>query len=189
MDTLTLDDPKLLLIDDDNAFRGRLALTLERRGFQVSAVASLGEARDHLTTNAPAYAVVDMKLGDGNGLEFVPSLRAAREDMRVVILTGFGNIATAVAAIKTGAVDYLAKPADPEDIIKALIADGDRNRPPPENAPPHPAAHPRKTLPEVGQPGGAGTSCESNPLICCGYPANINHTLECGLPIAFVACR
>jgi two-component system, response regulator RegA len=132
MDTLTLDDPKLLLIDDDNAFRGRLALTLERRGFQVSAVASLGEARDHLTTNAPAYAVVDMKLGDGNGLEFVPSLRAAREDMRVVILTGFGNIATAVAAIKTGAVDYLAKPADPEDIIKALIAEGDRKPAPPE---------------------------------------------------------
>jgi two-component system, response regulator RegA len=132
MDTLTLDDPKLLLIDDDAAFRGRLALTLERRGFQVSAVASLGEARDHLTTNAPAYAVVDMKLGDGNGLEFVPSLRAAREDMRVVILTGFGNIATAVAAIKTGAVDYLAKPADPEDIIKALIADGDRKPAPPE---------------------------------------------------------
>jgi two-component system, response regulator RegA len=132
MDTLTLDDPKLLLIDDDAAFRGRLALTLERRGFQVSAVASLGEARDHLTTNAPAYAVVDMKLGDGNGLEFVPSLRAAREDMRVVILTGFGNIATAVAAIKTGAVDYLAKPADPEDIIKALIADSDRKPAPPE---------------------------------------------------------
>ncbi len=132
MDTLTLDDPKLLLIDDDAAFRGRLALTLERRGFHVSAMASLAEARDHLKNNAPAYAVVDMKLGDGNGLEFVPSLRAARADMRVVILTGFGNIATAVAAIKTGAVDYLAKPADPEDIIKALIADSDSKPAPPE---------------------------------------------------------
>jgi two-component system response regulator RegA len=132
MDTLTLDDPNLLLIDDDAAFRGRLALTLDRRGFQVSAAASLEEAREHLKSNAPAYAVVDMKLGDGNGLEFVPTLRAAREDMRVVILTGFGNIATAVAAIKTGAVDYIAKPADPEDIIKALIADSDRKPAPPE---------------------------------------------------------
>lgn len=132
MDILTLDDPRLLLIDDDAAFRGRLALTLERRGFQVSAVTSLAEARHHLKDHAPAFAVVDMKLADGNGLEFVPSLRAAREDMRIVILTGFGNIATAVAAIKTGAVDYLAKPADPEDIIKALIADSDSKPAPPE---------------------------------------------------------
>jgi two-component system, response regulator RegA len=133
MNMLTLEDPSLLLVDDDAAFRGRLALTLERRGFQVTPATSIADARDHLQTKAPAFAVVDMKLGDGNGLDFVPMLRTARADMRVVILTGFGNIATAVAAIKTGAVDYLSKPADPEDIIKALIADaGDRPAPPEE---------------------------------------------------------
>jgi two-component system, response regulator RegA len=132
METLTLDDPTLLLVDDDAAFRGRLALTLERRGFQVTPAVSIADARAHLKTRAPAYAIVDMKLGDGNGLEFVPALRAARPDMRVVILTGFGNIATAVAAIKTGAVDYLAKPADPEDIIRALIADAAHPPAPPE---------------------------------------------------------
>jgi two-component system, response regulator RegA len=124
MEMLTLDDPSLLLVDDDAAFRTRLALTLERRGFKVTPAASIAEARMSLKNLIPAFAVVDMKLGDGNGLDFVPDLRAARADMRVVILTGFGNIATAVAAIKTGAVDYLAKPADPEDIIRALIADG-----------------------------------------------------------------
>ncbi len=132
METLTLDDPSLLLIDDDVSFRGRLALMLERRGFAVTAASSLSEAQAHLKEHAPAYAVVDMKLGDGNGLEFVPSLRQVRADMRIVILTGFGNIATAVAAIKTGAVDYLAKPADPEDIIKALIAGSDSKPAPPE---------------------------------------------------------
>jgi two-component system, response regulator RegA len=132
-DMLVLEDPSLLLVDDDTAFRTRLALTLERRGFKVSAVASLAEARMSLAQTASAFAVVDMKLGDGSGLDLVPDLRAKRPDMRVIILTGFGNLATAVAAIKTGAVDYLAKPAEPEDIIRALVGGEEaKNIPAPE---------------------------------------------------------
>jgi two-component system, response regulator RegA len=130
---LSLTDPTLLLVDDDTAFRTRLALTLERRGFKVTATASLAEARTALAQTATAFAVLDMKLGDGSGLDLVPDLRAKRADMRIIILTGFGNLATAVAAIKTGAVDYLAKPAEPEDIIRALVgADAALTLPAPE---------------------------------------------------------
>jgi two-component system response regulator RegA len=123
----------LLLADDDNSFRQRLALMLGRRGFDVSAAASLAEARDLIGRVKPDYAVLDLRLGDGNGLELVAELRAARPDTKVVILTGYGNLATAVAAVKEGAIDYLAKPADPEDIITALLAaDGERPEPPAE---------------------------------------------------------
>lgn len=118
----------LLLVDDDAPFRQRLATMLERRGFAVTAVAGLGEARRAVTTfsaaDAPSHAVVDMRLGDGNGLDLVAELRARWPEMRIVILTGYGNLATAVSAVKAGAVDYLAKPADPEDIIGALLATG-----------------------------------------------------------------
>jgi len=111
----------LLLVDDDAPFRQRLQVTLERRGFTVTGVGSIAEARQQLGTK-PAYAVVDMRLDDGNGLDLVAELRAQRPDIRIVVLTGYGNLATAVAAVKAGAVDYLAKPADPEDIINALSA-------------------------------------------------------------------
>ncbi len=125
-----MDDPailtpaagQLLLVDDDNAFRQRLAVTLERRGFSVLAAASLAEARVIASHSKPVYAVVDMRLDDGNGLDFIDELRALHPDVKAVMLTGYGNLATAVAAIKTGAIDYLAKPADPDDIIKALNA-------------------------------------------------------------------
>ncbi|WP_281277425.1 ActR/PrrA/RegA family redox response regulator transcription factor [Hankyongella ginsenosidimutans] len=115
----------LLLLDDDNAFRQRLALTLERRGFRVRAAASLMEARSLLADFRPGYAVLDMRLEDGNGLEFVAELRQLVPDVRAIILTGYGNLATAVASIKTGAIDYLAKPADPEAIVRALLEDGE----------------------------------------------------------------
>jgi len=111
----------LLLVDDDAPFRQRLQVTLERRGFTVTGVGSIAEARQQLASK-PAYAVVDMRLDDGNGLDLVAELRAQRPDIRIVVLTGYGNLATAVAAVKAGAVDYLAKPADPEDIINALSA-------------------------------------------------------------------
>ena len=118
----------LLLVDDDAPFRQRLAMMLERRGFVVTAVAGLAEARSAVAAFAPAtapsHAVVDMRLGDGNGLDLVAELRARWPEMRIVILTGYGNLATAVSAVKAGAVDYLAKPADPEDIIGALLATG-----------------------------------------------------------------
>lgn len=116
-------DGPLLLVDDDLPFRGRLALMLERRGFVVTACTSLADAKAAAPGLVAAFAVVDMRLGDGNGLDLVPLLRAINPQVRIVILTGYGNLATAVAAIKTGAVDYLAKPADPEAIIRALVTD------------------------------------------------------------------
>ena len=111
----------LLLVDDDAPFRQRLQLTLERKGFAVTSVGSIAEARRHASLK-PGYAVVDMRLDDGNGLDLVAELRALRPDIRIVVLTGYGNLATAVAAVKAGAVDYLAKPADPNDIVAALTA-------------------------------------------------------------------
>lgn len=122
----------LLIVDDDAVFRAQLARAMENRGFSVVAAESLAEARSLVKAAAPAYAVIDMRLEDGNGLDLVEPLRAARSDMKIVILTGFGNIASAVAAIKVGAVDYLAKPADADDIAKALLT-REQQPPPPEN--------------------------------------------------------
>jgi len=123
----------LLILDDDAAFRTRLARALETRGFEVTAVASVAEANDIATKSPPAYAVLDLRLEDGSGLAVVEALNKSRPDCRVVILTGYGAIATAVAAVKAGALDYLAKPADPEDIVKALLASPDEKPEPPEN--------------------------------------------------------
>jgi two-component system, response regulator RegA len=123
----------LLLADDDNSFRQRLALTLGRRGFDVRAAGSAAECRDLMRQIKPVYAVLDLRLGDGNGLDLVSELRALHPNTRVVILTGYGNLATAVAAVKEGAIDYLAKPADPEDLITALLAsEGEKPAPPAE---------------------------------------------------------
>lgn len=124
----------LLLVDDDAPFRQRLSMLLSRKGFAVTSVGSLQEARVEAARLKPAHAVVDMRLEDGNGLDLVAELRAMSPDVRVVMLTGYGNLATAVAAVKAGAIDYLAKPADPEDIVRALSADGS-SRP---EAPPEP---------------------------------------------------
>ena len=124
----------LLLVDDDAPFRQRLSMLLVRKGFAVTSVGSLQEARVEAARLKPAHAVVDMRLEDGNGLDLVAELRAMSPDVRVVMLTGYGNLATAVAAVKAGAIDYLAKPADPEDIVRALSADGS-SRP---DSPPEP---------------------------------------------------
>jgi two-component system response regulator RegA len=126
----SLADRSLILVDDDDAFRDRLARALDRRGFQVvaapSVAAGIGAARER----PPAFAVVDLRLADGSGLDVVAVLRDVRPDTRIVMLTGYGNIATAVAAVKAGAVDYLAKPADADDIVAALLSDGVRPAPP-----------------------------------------------------------
>ena len=108
-------DRTLLIADDDAAFRNRIARALELRGFIVTAVGSVAEALTQ-TARSPAFAVLDLRLGDRNGLELVGPLRQARSDIRILVLTGYGNIATAVAAVKEGAVDYLAKPADADAI-------------------------------------------------------------------------
>jgi two-component system response regulator RegA len=116
-------DRNLLIVDDDTPFRLRLQVTLERKGYVVHGAGSLAEARGLVAKVTPTHAVVDMRLGDGNGLDLVDELRGLSADMRIVVLTGYGNLATAVAAVKAGAVDYLAKPADPDEIMRALEAE------------------------------------------------------------------
>ena len=116
-------DKTLLIVDDDTPFRQRLAQAMERRGYAVSAAESVRGGIELAASLKPAYAVVDLRLGDGNGLEVVPAIRAARADARIVVLTGYGNIASAVAAVKSGAVDYLSKPAD-ADAIEAAFSNG-----------------------------------------------------------------
>lgn len=128
-----LTDRTLMVLDDDAPFRTRMAQALTRRGFTVSAVGSVAEAKDIARMNPPAFAVLDLRLDDGSGLEVMETLHEYREDCRAVMLTGYGALATAVAAVKAGAVDYLSKPADVEDIIKALVASRDEKPEPPEN--------------------------------------------------------
>lgn len=125
-----LADKTLLLLDDDQALRTRLGRALEGRGFEVTTAGSVSEAHDRLREAAPAFAVLDMRLDDGNGLKVVEAIRERRDDSRIVMLTGYGAIATAVAAVKAGAVDYLQKPADADDVVKALLASGDQPEPP-----------------------------------------------------------
>lgn len=126
-------DKSLLLLDDDEPFLRRLAKAMEKRGFEVETAGSVVAGSAIAKARPPAYAVVDLRLEDGNGLDVVEILRERREDARVVVLTGYGAIATAVAAVKIGAVDYLSKPADAKDIMNALLATGDDLPPPPEN--------------------------------------------------------
>lgn len=115
-------DPTLLLVDDDEVFLKRLSRAMEKRGFQVETATSVIAGKVIAKARPPAYAVVDLRLEDGNGLDVVEALRAARDDVRVVVLTGYGAIATAVAAVKIGATDYLSKPADANDVLRALLA-------------------------------------------------------------------
>ena len=126
-------DASLLIVDDDEPFRTRLGRAMEKRGFKPTLAAGVIEAKRIAQENPPAFAVVDLRLEDGDGLEIVSAIHDARQDCRVVILTGYGNIATAVAAVKAGALDYLPKPADANDVEKALLAPEGQLPPPPEN--------------------------------------------------------
>ena len=128
-----MEDAALLIVDDDEPFRTRLGRALEKRGFQPHLAAGAREAREILNSVSPAYAVVDLRLEDGDGLQIVDYIHTQREDCRVIMLTGYGNIATAVAAVKAGAIDYLSKPADADDIEKALLAKPGERPDPPEN--------------------------------------------------------
>lgn len=123
----------LLIVDDDRPFQQRLARAMEKRGFTTVTADSVREALEAIRADAPDYAVVDMRLEDGSGLDVVEAIRTRKPDARVVILTGYGNIATAVTAVKLGAVDYLAKPADADDVLAALLSEGEEKAPPPEN--------------------------------------------------------
>lgn len=126
-------DRSLLLVDDDLPFLTRLARAMEKRGFQTETAETVAAGKVIVQNHAPAYAVIDLRLEDGNGLEVVEALREKRPDARIVVLTGYGAIATAVAAVKMGATDYLSKPADANDITNALLAKGEMLPPPPEN--------------------------------------------------------
>ena len=126
-------DSSLLILDDDEAFRRRLGRAMEKRGFAVTTVDSVAAGAEAVRLHPPAYAVIDLRLLDGNGLTIVEQIRAERPDARIVVLTGYGAIASAVAAVKIGATDYLSKPADANDITGALLARGDDRPEPPEN--------------------------------------------------------
>ena len=123
----------LLIVEDDKSFLQRLARAMEARGFEVRTAESVGEGLQAVEASAPAFAVCDMRLGDGNGLDVIVALKQRRPTARAVILTGYGNIATAVNAVKVGAVDYLSKPADADDVVHALLAIEGRTADPPEN--------------------------------------------------------
>ena len=118
------DNKSLLIVDDDNPFRERLARAMEKKGFEVIQAEGVQKGIDSVKAKKPGFAVVDLRLGDGNGLEVVKEIQSSNSKSRIIMLTGYGNIPTAVAAIKEGAIDYLAKPADADDVEKAA---------PPEN--------------------------------------------------------
>jgi two-component system response regulator RegA len=126
-------DRSLLIVEDDKSFLQRLARAMEGRGFTVTTAESVAEGLSQLETTSPAFAVVDMRLEDGNGLDVISALKRRRPDARAIILTGYGNIATAVNAVKLGAVDYLSKPVDADDVVAALLALDGRKAEPPEN--------------------------------------------------------
>ncbi len=129
----TPNDRSLLIVEDDKAFLHRLSRAMEGRGFAVTTAESVAEGLNQLHSSSPAFAVVDMRLEDGNGLDVISALKRQRPDARAIILTGYGNIATAVTAVKLGAVDYLSKPVDAEDVVAALLSDDGRKAEPPEN--------------------------------------------------------
>jgi two-component system response regulator RegA len=116
-------DKTLLLVDDDKPFLTRLARAMETRGFAVRMADTVAEGIAQVKAQPPGYAVVDLRLTDGNGLDVIEALHGARPDARVVVLTGYGNIATAVTAVKLGAIDYLAKPADADAVYGALMSE------------------------------------------------------------------
>jgi two-component system response regulator RegA len=126
-------DRSLVLVDDDRAFLQRLERAMQLRGFEVRSAHSVAEGLDLIRQKAPAFAVVDMRLEDGNGLDVIAELAKARPQSRAIVLTGYGNIATAVTAVKMGAVDYLSKPADADDVVAALLASGNEKSELPNN--------------------------------------------------------
>lgn len=127
------EEQTLLIVDDDKPFLQRLGRAMESRGFAVELAESVAEGLAHINKQPPDYAVVDMRLEDGNGLDVIAVLKEVHPETRAIVLTGYGNIATAVTAVKMGAIDYLSKPADADDVYAALMAPPDTKAKPPEN--------------------------------------------------------
>ena len=126
-------DKTLLIVDDDNPLRDRLARAMEKKGFKVIQAENVKKGISHAKNALPAFAVVDLRLGDGSGLTVVKEIRKFKKNSRIVMLTGYGNIPTAVAAVKAGAIDYIPKPADADDVENALLASPESKAIPPEN--------------------------------------------------------
>ena len=126
-------DKSLLILDDDDPLRGRLSRAMEKKGFMVKEAKSVAEGLDIVRKSPPNFAVVDLRLEDGNGLDVIKELSKNKTDSRIVMLTGYGNLPTAVAAVKAGAIDYIAKPVDADDVESALLASPESKAKPPEN--------------------------------------------------------
>ena len=126
-------DRSLLIVDDDDPLRGRLSRAMEKKGFLVQEANSVAKSIEIVRKNPPNFAVIDLRLDDGNGLDVVKELFRAKKDSRIVMLTGYGNLPTAVAAVKAGAIDYIAKPVDADDVEAALLASPESKAKPPEN--------------------------------------------------------
>ncbi|MBU2531941.1 MAG: ActR/PrrA/RegA family redox response regulator transcription factor [Alphaproteobacteria bacterium] len=127
------EDVSLVIVDDDAPFLQRLSRAMEQRGFDVRTANTVSDGLQLIRERPPAFAIVDMRLEDGNGLDVIAELARVRPNSRTIVLTGYGNIATAVSAVKLGAVDYLAKPADADEVTDALLAPPNAMAPPPEN--------------------------------------------------------
>ena len=126
-------DKSLLIVDDDNPLRDRLSRAMEKKGFQVTQADSVEKGINQVKNTPPAFAIVDLRLGDGSGLKVVEEIKKYKKDSRIIMLTGYGNIPTAVEAVKAGAIDYIPKPADADDVENALLAPPELKAHPPEN--------------------------------------------------------
>ncbi len=127
------EDKSLLIVDDDDPLRSRLSRAMEKKGFSVKEAKTVADGVEIVKKQPPNFAVIDLRLEDGNGLDVVKALSKSRSDSRIVMLTGYGNLPTAVAAVKAGAIDYIAKPVDADDVEAALLASPDSKANPPEN--------------------------------------------------------
>ena len=126
-------DKSLLIVDDDNPLRDRLARAMEIKGFKVTQAEGVKSGIEEVKKSPPGFAVLDLRLNDGNGLDIVKEIQNRKKDSRIVMLTGYGNLPTAVAAVKAGAIDYIAKPVDADDVEAALLALPETKARPPEN--------------------------------------------------------
>ncbi len=126
-------DKSLLILDDDDPLRGRLARAMEKKGFVVKEAKTVSQGLQIAKNNPPGFALIDLRLEDGSGLDVIKEISAKKKDCRIVMLTGYGNLPTAVAAVKSGAIDYMAKPVDADDVEAALLAAPESKAKPPEN--------------------------------------------------------
>ena len=126
-------DKSLLIVDDDDPLRLRLARAMEKKGFSVRESKTVENAVKLIKSSPPKFALVDLRLEDGSGLDVVQEINNVGKDSRIVMLTGYGNLPTAVAAVKAGAIDYMAKPVDADDVESALLAEPASKAKPPEN--------------------------------------------------------